>query len=131
MDVIGQMLAESEPIDVPALEDRRQAWSTALSLTGPRSPREQANLRSVVAAASRAGEDGEPDLGLALLQFASARSWWLDPGVEIRSQIADAARRLAPDQTTPAAVHAVDRAGGRPRWAARLARGTRRGHASQ
>ena len=88
MDVIGQMLAEAEPIDVPVLEDRRQAWITALSLSGPRSPREKGKLRSVVAAAMRAGEDGEADLGLALLQFASARSWWVDPGPEIRSQIA-------------------------------------------
>ena len=97
MDVIGQLLAEAEPIDVPALEDRRQAWITALALSGPRSPREKANLRSVVAAARRAGEDGQADLGLALLQFASSRSWWIDPGVEIRSQIAAAARALAPD----------------------------------
>ena len=98
MDAIGQMLAESDPFDVAALEDRRQAWITALALTGPRSLRERANLKSVVAAASRAGEDDQRDLGLTLLQFAAARSWWLDPGVEIRSQIADAARRLAPDQ---------------------------------
>jgi DNA-binding CsgD family transcriptional regulator len=95
MDVIAQMLAEAGPIDVPVLEDRRQAWITALSLTGPRSRREKANLRSVIAAATRAGEDGQADLGLALLQFASARSWWLDPGADIRSQIASAARQLA------------------------------------
>ncbi len=95
MDVIGQMLADAEPIDVPVLEDRRQAWITALSLTGPRSPREKAKLRSVIAAAKRAGEAGQADLGLALLQFASARSWWLDPGPEIRSQIASTARELA------------------------------------
>ncbi len=95
MDVIAQMLAKAEPIDVPVLEDRRQAWITALSLSGPRSRRENADLRSVIAAAKRAGEDGQADLGLALLQFASARSWWLDPGPEIRSEIAGAARQLA------------------------------------
>jgi DNA-binding CsgD family transcriptional regulator len=95
MDVIAEMLAEAGPIDVPVLEDRRQAWITALSLAGPRSRREKANLRSVIAAATRAGEDGQTDLGLALLQFASARSWWLDPGADIRSQIASAARQLA------------------------------------
>jgi DNA-binding CsgD family transcriptional regulator len=94
VDVIAQMLGEAEPIDVPVLEDRRQAWITALSLSGPRSPREDANLQSVVAAAKRAGEAGQPDLGLALLQFASARSWWLDPGPEIRSRIAGTAREL-------------------------------------
>ena len=95
MDVIGHMLAEAEPVDVPVLEDRRQAWVTALSLTGPRSPGENGKLQSVVAAAIRAGEDGQADLGLALLQFASARSWWVDPGPEIRAQIAGAARQLA------------------------------------
>jgi len=96
MDAIGRLLADAEPIDVAALEDRRRAWVTALSLTGPRSPREAENLRSVVAAARRLGEDGLADLGLALLQFASARSWWAEPGVEIRLEIADAAMALAP-----------------------------------
>jgi DNA-binding CsgD family transcriptional regulator len=96
MDAIGQLLADAEPIDVPALEDRRQAWITALSLTGPRLPREADNLRSVVAAARRLGDDGLADLGLTLLQFASARSWWAEPGVEIRLEIADAAIALAP-----------------------------------
>jgi DNA-binding CsgD family transcriptional regulator len=95
MGVVGQMLTDAEPIDVPVLEDRRQAWITALSMTGPRSPHEKAKLRSVVAAAQRAGVAGQGDLGLALLQFASARSWWLDPGPEIRSQIASTARDLA------------------------------------
>jgi DNA-binding CsgD family transcriptional regulator len=95
MDVIARMVAEAEPIDVPMLEDRRQAWITALSLTGPRTRGENEKLRSVVEAAQRAGQDGETDLGLALLQFASARSWWVDPGAEIRSQIAAAARELA------------------------------------
>ena len=95
IDVIAPMLTEAGPIDVPVLEDRRQAWITALSLSGPRSPREVEKLRSVVAAAKRAGEDGRADLGLALLQFASARCWWLDPGPEIRSEIASTARELA------------------------------------
>ena len=97
MDVIGRLLAEAEPIDVPALEERRQAWLTALALSGPRSPREQANLKAVIDAAKRTGKDGQADLGLALLQFASSRSWWIDPGVEIRSRIAATAQALAPE----------------------------------
>jgi len=100
-DVIARILETSEPIGVPALEERRKAWITALALNGPRSPREEANLRSIVTAATRAGEEGQVDLGLALLQFASARSWWLDPGVKIRTEIANAAVRLAPSQDDP------------------------------
>jgi DNA-binding CsgD family transcriptional regulator len=96
MDTIGRMLVEAEPIDVPALEDRRQAWISGLSLTGPRTRRERANLLAVIAAARRAGDDGQNGLGLAFLQFASARSWWIDPGIEIRSQIAQVAGELAP-----------------------------------
>ena len=104
-DVIGQPLAEAEPIDVPALEDRRQAWIMALALSGPRSPHEKANLRSVLAAARRSGEDGQTDLGLALLHFATSRCWWIDPGVEIRSEIAAAARALAPDPDDARRIH--------------------------
>ena len=69
----------------------------ALSLGGPRSPREKVDLRSVVAAARRSGENGQADLGLTLLHFATYRSWWIDPGLEIRSEIAAASRALAPD----------------------------------
>ena len=87
MDVIGRMLAEAEPIDVATLEDRRQAWIAALSLSGPPSPHEKDHLQSVVEAAQRCGQDGQSDLGLALLQFASARSWWMRSGC--RDQIAD------------------------------------------
>ena len=101
MDVIAHMLEESEPIDVPPLEGRRQTWITALGLTGSRSAGEDARLRSVVAGALQAGDEGRPDLGLALLQFASARSWWQDPGVEIRTEIARAAVRLAPERDDP------------------------------
>ena len=95
IDMVGQTLAEAGPIDQPALEDSRQAWIMALSLGGPRSPREKVDLRSVVAAARRSGENGQADLGLTLLHFATYRSWWIDPGVEIRSEIAAASRALA------------------------------------
>ena len=56
-------------------------------------------------AALRAGEDSEADLGLALLQLATARCWWIDPSVEIRSEIAAAARALAPDQDDVRAIY--------------------------
>jgi hypothetical protein len=79
MDVIAEMLVESEPIDVPSLEDRRQTWITALGLTGSRATGEDDRLRSVIAGSIQAGVEGRPDLGLAFLQFASARSWWQDP----------------------------------------------------
>jgi DNA-binding NarL/FixJ family response regulator len=109
MDVIGRMLAEAEPIDVAALEDRRQAWLAALSLAGPRSAHETENLLSVAAAARRLGEHGLNDLGLAILQFASARCWWLDPGFEVRSQVAQVALELAarPDDARALLVRAM------------------------
>ena len=123
MDGIGQLLAEAEPIDVPALENRRQAWIMALALSGPRSPREKAGVRSVVAAARRSGEDGEADLGLVLLHYATSRSWWIDPGVEIRSEIAAAARALARDKHDARRnPHERDRARGPHRRAAGIPR---------
>ena len=105
MDVVGEMLAASGPIDEPVLEDRRQAWLAALALTGPRSPRERERIERVVATALRAGDDGQRDLGLTLLQFAAARAWWLDPGVETRTRIAAAARQLAPDGNDACAIY--------------------------
>ncbi len=90
---------------MPELEHRRQAWLTALALAGPRSARERERIENVVASALRAGDDGQRDLGLALLQFATARAWWLDPGVETRTRIAVAARRLAPDGNDARAIY--------------------------
>ena len=95
MDVIGQMLADAEPIDVPVLEDRRQAWITALSLTGPRSPREKANSGPSSPRRSERGRTARRISAWPCSNSRSARSWWLDPGPEIRSQIASAARELA------------------------------------
>ena len=64
------MLADAEPIDVTALEDRRQAWITALSLSGPRARDENEKLRSVVEAAQRAGRTARP---ISALRCSSSR----------------------------------------------------------
>src|SRR5262249_28106503 len=93
---VGPVLEELGPIDDPLLEDRRRAWVAAFALSRAASPQEAANLRSVISAATRAGEDGEPDLGLELLQLSTARSYWLDPGPAIPAKIGAAGRSLAP-----------------------------------
>ena len=97
MDVVGQMLAEAEPIDVPVLEDAAKHGSWRSRSAARDLPARRSTCDPCVAAARRSGEDGQADLGLTLLHFATYRSWWIDPGVEIRSEIAAASRALAPD----------------------------------
>ena len=113
MDVIGQMLAEADPIDVPALEDRRQAWITALALSGP-----GLRARRPISGPSsppprEPGKTARPTWVWRFSNSPRARSWWLDPASEIRSEIADAARAARPGpERRPRLPHELDRARG-------------------
>ena len=99
MDVIGQMLADSGADRRPGRSRiAARPGSSRSSLSGPRPPPEGRPPVRRRRRADAPGKDGQADLGLALLHFATARSWWIDPGLEIRSEIAAAALPARPDQ---------------------------------
>ena len=52
------------------------------------------HLRSLIAAAERAGAAGDHDLHVDLLWLFASRAWWRDPGPDARNILIDASRRL-------------------------------------
>ena len=99
-DIMARVLQDADGLAAPALEGRRQAWLLALKLTGPKTAREQQNIRLVVdAARSIAADDAE--LGMRLLEFAAARSWWMDVDPDVCSGVVEAAIDIAPDSDDP------------------------------
>jgi DNA-binding CsgD family transcriptional regulator/tetratricopeptide (TPR) repeat protein len=100
-DIMARVLRDAEPLDVPALEDRRQAWLLALELNGPKTVREEAHIRQVADAAEHAAADGHVDLGMALLLLAAARCWWIDAPADLRARVVEIAAAIAPDPADP------------------------------
>ena len=99
-DIMGHLLEDADGLAAPALEARRQAWLLALKLTGPKTAREEQNIRLVVDAARRTAAE-DVDLAMRLLEFAAARSWWMDVGSDVCSTVVDAAIAIASDADDP------------------------------
>ena len=99
-DLMVRLLRDSEPLEVAALEGRRKAWLLALQLTGPKTAREEQNIRLVVDAARRTADD-DVDLALRLLEFAAARSWWMDVEPDVCAGVVEAAIGMAADPDDP------------------------------
>ena len=72
-DIMARVLDEAGPLDGGPLEQRRQSWIRALSLRGPVTAMEGANIRSVIEAAERARDVGDLDLAINLLGMTSER----------------------------------------------------------
>ncbi len=99
-DLMARLLQDAEPLEVAALEDRRQVWLLALQLTGPKTAREEITIRLVVDAAERfAAED--VDLALRLLALAAARSWWMDVAPDVWARVVEVASAVAPGPDDP------------------------------
>ena len=99
-DIMARLLQDADGLAAPALEGRRQAWLLALKLTGPKTAREQQNIRLVVdAARSAAATDSK--LGMRLLEFAAARSWWMDVDADVCLSVVDTAVDIASDADDP------------------------------
>jgi len=106
-DIMARLLRDAEPLDIPTLEDRRQAWLRALELNGPTTIREEAHIRQVADAAERAAADGDVDLGMALLLLAAARCWWIDASPALRERLVEIAVAIAPDPDDPRVLYVL------------------------
>ena len=103
-DITARLLGEAGSFETDALEARRQAWLLALELTGPKTTREERNIRLVIDAAQRIAAD-DVDLARRLLEFAAARSWWMDVDPALASGVLEAAREIVPGQDDPLLVY--------------------------
>ena len=93
-DWMGRIMGEVEPLDDSALEQRRRSWVLALSLRGPVTAMESANIGAAIEAVERARRDDDLDLALNLLALIASRCWWVVPGETVMRRVVEAAERL-------------------------------------
>lgn len=90
--VVASLLREARRLDLGELERARLTWVEETVSSRPLGDVE--HFRSLIAAAERAGANGDHDLHVDLLWLVASRAWWRDPGPDARQILIDAARRL-------------------------------------
>jgi DNA-binding CsgD family transcriptional regulator len=104
-DWMGRILGEVGTLDDAALERRRQSWVLALSLRGPVTAMEGANIGTAIEAVERARLDDDIDLALNLLTLIASRCWWVVPDDTIVRRLVEAAERLGLPPSHPTLLH--------------------------
>ena len=104
-DWMGRILGEVGPLDDASLEQRRRSWVLALSLRGPVTAMESANIGAAIEAVEHARRNEDLDLALNLLALITSRCWWVVPGETIMRRVVEAAEGLGLPQTDPRLLH--------------------------
>jgi ATP/maltotriose-dependent transcriptional regulator MalT len=104
-DWMGRILDEVGFLDDVHLERRRRSWILALSLRGPVTAMEGANIAGAIDAVEEAGRDDDVDLALKLLTLIASRCWWVVPDSSVMQHLVAAAERLDLQQSDPTLLH--------------------------
>ncbi|MEA2425669.1 MAG: hypothetical protein QOH13_2079 [Thermoleophilaceae bacterium] len=104
-DVVVPLLREVRRLDLGELDRTRATWVEETALTRPLGDAER--IRSLIAAAERAGAAGDHDLHVDLLWLLASRAWWVDPGAEARRPLIDAAAQLGDANADDPRVFAI------------------------
>ncbi|MDX6585430.1 MAG: hypothetical protein QOI10_4614, partial [Solirubrobacterales bacterium] len=104
-DVVVPLLQEVDQLDLGDLDRARVTWVEENALMRPLG--DLGRFTSLIAAAERAGAAGDHDLHVNLLWLVALRAWWVDPGVEARQILIDAAGRLGDADAVDPRVFAV------------------------
>lgn len=91
-DAVDPIVTELRRLELTELEQARVSWIEETSVTRPL--RDHGRFKALIAAAERAGSAGDHDLHVDLLWLVASRSWWYDPGPEVRGLLIDSACRL-------------------------------------
>lgn len=93
-DVAVPMLREIERLDLEPVDVARARFLS--EYMDARAAADHARVSGLIAIAEQAGAEGDRDLHHNLLWIAAARTWWSNPGPDIRRLIVDAANRAGP-----------------------------------
>jgi DNA-binding CsgD family transcriptional regulator len=104
-DVVVRLLREVEQLAPGPLERARATWIDEKVETRPLG--DAARATALIAAADRAGEEGDRDLQLDLLWLVASRTFLVEPGPAARQILIDAVRRLGPLDTADPRVLAI------------------------
>jgi DNA-binding CsgD family transcriptional regulator len=91
-EIVVPLLREVSRLELGELDRARATLVEETALTRPLGDVER--IKSLIAAAERAGAAGDHDLHVDLLWLVASRAWWVDPGAEARQILIDAAARL-------------------------------------
>ena len=97
---VDRLLSTMNPDDCGTLDKTRMRLLR--DLVSPGFVRDPQAVDSLVEAATQAGSAGEREVAVRLLRAAATRTWWADPGPEMRSRVVAAARRIAATDNEPA-----------------------------
>ncbi|HEX6653874.1 MAG TPA: AAA family ATPase [Thermoleophilaceae bacterium] len=103
-DVVVPCLREAERLDLGELDRARLTWVEETALTRPL---DAGRFESLIAAAEQAGAAGDHDLHVDLLWLVASRTWWVDPGPDVRRLLIEAAHRLGGADAEDPRVFAV------------------------
>ncbi|HYZ28011.1 MAG TPA: AAA family ATPase [Thermoleophilaceae bacterium] len=103
-DVVVPLLREVNRLELGELDRVRATWVEETALTRPL---DAGRYASLVAAAERAGAAGDHDLHVNLLWLVVSRAWWVDPGLETRQLLIEAARRVGDANAEDPRVFAI------------------------
>ena len=104
-DAVMPLLRELHQLALGDLERTRVTWVEEMAVTRPLG--EVARIRSLIAAAERAGEAGDHELHVDLLWLVASRAWWVDPGPKARQALIDASRRLGDAKAVDPRIFAI------------------------
>ena len=104
-DVVVPLLHEVNQLDLDELERARLTWIEETAVTRPLG--DVGRFKYLIAAAERAGAAGDHDLHVDLLWLVASRAWWVDPGLEARQRLIEAARRLGDADAADPRVFAI------------------------
>jgi DNA-binding CsgD family transcriptional regulator len=104
-DWMGRILDDVGSLEDPRLERRRRSWMLALSLRGPVTAMEGANIAAAIEAVEDARRDGDVDLAENLLSLIASRCWWVVPDSSITRRLVEAAERLGLSRGDPTLLH--------------------------
>jgi DNA-binding CsgD family transcriptional regulator len=104
-DVVVPLLHEVNQLDLGELERARITWIEETAVTRPLG--DIGRFTYLIAAAERAGAEGDHDLHVDLLWLVASRAWWVDPGPEARQLLIEASRRLGDANAKDPRVFAI------------------------
>ena len=104
-DVVVPLLRQVKQFGLGDLDGARVTWLEETAFTRPLGDLDR--LRSLIAAAERAGAAGDHELHVDVLWLVASRAWWVDPGVEARQLLVEAARGLGGADAEDPRVFAV------------------------
>jgi ATP/maltotriose-dependent transcriptional regulator MalT len=91
-ELVGRLLAQADQLGLGPAERRRATWVREMFQDGTAGDAQR--IRFLVDEARQASTAGDIDLAVKLLLGAALRSWWADPGTDVKREVAETSAAL-------------------------------------